>query len=129
MTIVTVNLSDNLFVKLKSLAAQAEQSVEEYLQQKAVESVERAEKLDATIDYVIEKNQELYQRLAEHELNEQRLRARALLVSSGLGSPQLLEQPQETDDLLTNEQRLKIAAQFAGGKELSAIIIEERERH
>lgn len=64
MKTVAVNLPDEVAVEVEKLASGRGLSVDEYLRLSVEEKLARDEKFEAAAEYVLEKNTELYRRLA-----------------------------------------------------------------
>ena len=64
MRTVAVNLPDEVAVEVEKLASGRGLSVDEYLRLSVEEKLARDEKFEAAAEYVLEKNSELYRRLA-----------------------------------------------------------------
>jgi len=64
MKTVAVNLPDEVAVEVEKLASGRGLSVDEYLRLSVEEKLARDEKFVAAAEYVLEKNSELYRRLA-----------------------------------------------------------------
>jgi antitoxin FitA len=65
MTMVSIPLSDERLAKLEALAQQAGLPVEEFLRRRVEQLLDRPdEQFRKTADYVLQKNAELYRRLA-----------------------------------------------------------------
>jgi len=127
MTTISIALPDHLVDQLRQLAKQKNMSLDKIIQLSSEDWLERQEQVESAVNTVLEKNAGVFEQLAEHELMEQRLRTRALLVAAGLSHPKVLEQPLKGK--LTDEERLELARQFTGTKELAQMIIDEREEN
>lgn len=125
MTTISIALPDQLVEKLTQLAETENQSIDELIQTSSEDWIRRQKKFVAATDQILEERAELFQRLADYELTEQRRQFRSILVSAGLSKPASLDWPGKPQ--MSDEERLQLARTFQNGQSLSDMIREERE--
>jgi len=65
MTALTIQLTDERLTRLKSAAEKLGLTIESYVERSIESALERKESISSTFDYILQKNTELYRRLAQ----------------------------------------------------------------